>query len=62
MTADPILLTQQLLQCPSVTPDEAGTLAIVAEFLVARGFSIERLDSGEVANLYARRGTSSPHL
>ncbi|MDF3034094.1 MAG: dapE [Alphaproteobacteria bacterium] len=59
---DPVLLTQQLLRCPSVTPDEAGTLAIVAEFLAARGFSLERLDSGNVTNLYARRGTSSPHL
>lgn len=62
MAADPILLTQQLLRCPSITPAEAGTLAIVGDFLSARGFSIERLDSGEVANLYARRGTSSPHL
>jgi succinyl-diaminopimelate desuccinylase len=59
---DPVLLTQQLLQCPSVTPDEAGTFPIVAEFLASRGFSIERLDSGDVSNLYARRGTSSPHL
>lgn len=62
MTADPIFLTQQLLRCPSVTPLDAGTLAIVADFLVKRGFSIERIDSGEVGNLYARRGTSSPHL
>jgi len=62
MTADPVLLTQRLLTCPSVTPDEAGTLAMVAEFLVARGFSVERLDSGNVGNLYARYGTSSPHL
>lgn len=60
--ADPIDLTQKLLQCPSVTPADAGTLAIISEFLSARGFTIERLDSGEVCNLYARRGKSSPHL
>lgn len=59
---DPIILTQKLLQCPSVTPTEAGTLTFVSEFLTSRGFSIERLDSGDVGNLYARRGTSSPHL
>lgn len=59
---DPIDLTQELLQCPSVTPADAGTLAIVSEFLSARGFTIERLDSGVVCNLYARRGKSSPHL
>lgn len=62
MTVDPVSLTQQLLRCPSVTPDEAGTLTIVADFLAARGFSIERLDKNDVTNLYARRGTSSPHL
>ncbi len=60
--ADAAALTQTLVKCPSVTPIEAGTLTIVSEFLSARGFTIERLDSGEVCNLYARRGTSSPHL
>jgi len=62
MAADPILLTQHLLQCPSVTPTEAGTLAMVAEFLHHRGFSIEWLDANDVSNLYARLGSSSPHL
>ena len=62
MTADPIHLTQQLLQCQSVTPLDAGTLDLVADFLKERGFSIERLDSGDVYNLYARLGSSSPHL
>ncbi|MGV8948644.1 MAG: succinyl-diaminopimelate desuccinylase [Candidatus Paracaedibacter sp.] len=60
--ADPVDLTQELLQCPSVTPIEAGTLDTISEFLSIRGFIIERLDSGEVCNLYARRGVSSPHL
>lgn len=62
MIADPVLLTQQLVRCPSVTPVEAGTLGIVADFLAARGFFIERLDSGGVGNLYARLGKTSPHL
>lgn len=62
MAADPVSLTQQLLRCPSVTPAEAGTLTIVSEFLAERGFSIERLDSKNVCNLYARLGSSSPHL
>jgi succinyl-diaminopimelate desuccinylase len=62
MTADAIRLTQHLIRCPSITPLEAGTLDFVADFLRARGFSIERLDCGEVCNLYARRGTSFPHL
>jgi succinyl-diaminopimelate desuccinylase len=62
MIADPILITQKLLQCPSVTPLEVGTLDLIANFLSIRGFSIERLDSGDVSNLYARLGTSSPHF
>jgi succinyl-diaminopimelate desuccinylase len=60
--ADPVALTQTLVRCASVTPLEAGALVFVADFLAARGFSVERLDSGEVCNLYARRGISSPHL
>ena len=35
MTVDPILLTQQLLRCQSVTPLEAGSLTLVADFLSA---------------------------
>jgi succinyl-diaminopimelate desuccinylase len=62
MVADPVALTQQLLRCPSVTPHEAGSLAFVADFLTPKGFSIERFDSNDVSNLYARLGTSSPHL
>ena len=59
---DAIDLTKELLQCRSVTPADAGALVIVSEFLSARGFTLERLDVGKVCNLYARRGTSSPHL
>jgi succinyl-diaminopimelate desuccinylase len=59
---DPVVITRNLLQCRSVTPLDAGSLAVVGDFLTARGFVIERLDSGDVANFYARLGTSSPHL
>lgn len=61
-TTDPISLTQQLIACPSVTPLEGGALTLVSEFLAARGFTISRLDCGEVSNLYARLGTASPHI
>lgn len=60
--SDPVRLTQQLLKCPSITPQEAGTFAIIEDFLAARGFSIERFDLRNVANLYARLGDESPHL
>jgi len=59
---DPVFLTQQLIKFPSITPQEAGSLSFVSDFLKVRGFSIERLDLAEVSNLYARRGNTSPHL
>jgi len=62
LSLDPIILTQDLLKCPSVTPHEAGTMAIVSEFLTKLGFTVERFDSGAVSNLYARNGSASPHL
>jgi succinyl-diaminopimelate desuccinylase len=62
MTADPLNLTQRLIRCPSITPNEAGTLALISDFLSARGFVIERFDCGSVSNFYARLGTTLPHL
>jgi succinyl-diaminopimelate desuccinylase len=44
----------------SVTPDDAGCQAWLAERLERLGFVIEPLISGDVTNLWARRGTDSP--
>ena len=49
-------LAKQLVACPSITPDEAGCLEIVASRLAAAGFACERLDRGRVGNLWARHG------
>ena len=46
-----------LIARPSVTPDDAGCLDLIASWLVPLGFRIERMDVGGVANLWARRGT-----
>jgi succinyl-diaminopimelate desuccinylase len=64
---DPIALLQSLIQCPSVTPFEGGALTLLENLLTAHGFTCHRLkfsDAGtpDVENLYARRGTSTPHL
>lgn len=53
-------LTKKLIARPSVTPDAAGCLEIVAEYLSARGFTCERLDFGEVSNLWATKGEGGP--
>jgi succinyl-diaminopimelate desuccinylase len=53
-------LTKALLARPSVTPADAGCQQLIAGHLSKAGFVIESLTFGEVANLWARRGTGSP--
>lgn len=55
-------LAQQLIARPSLTPDDAGCQALLAERLRALDFRIENLRFGEVDNLWARRGDSAPVL
>ena len=65
--SDPVQLAQALIRCPSVTPAEAGALTLMQQVLTESGFSCHRLPfSGagtpDVDNLYARIGTTGPHL
>jgi len=53
---DPVDLTRRLIQCPSVTPEEAGALVLLEEMLTAAGFACTRVDRGDVSNLFARFG------
>lgn len=62
MFLDPINLTQKLIQCPSVTPIDAGCLDLVTQLLEKMGFTCYRLPFGEVDNLYARLGTVEPNF
>lgn len=57
-----LTLLDQLLRRRSVTPDDAGCQDILADHLQAIGFVCERLDFGDVRNLYARRGKNGPVL
>jgi succinyl-diaminopimelate desuccinylase len=49
-------LAQALIARPSVTPDDAGCLDLIADRLTPLGFALERIDQGGVSNLWARRG------
>jgi succinyl-diaminopimelate desuccinylase len=56
-------LAEQLIALPSVTPEDAGCLEVIASRLSALGFVCERMDSGpdsfRVRNLWAiRRGSA----
>lgn len=58
MTAT-LRLAEQLIACPSVTPDDAGCQAVIAGRLTPLGFAAETIENGpdhfRVTNLWARR-------
>jgi len=57
---DTLEFTQQLIRRRSVTPEDEGCQDLIADRLRRSGFECETLRYGEVTNLWARRGTSSP--
>jgi succinyl-diaminopimelate desuccinylase len=64
---DAIALTQALVRCPSVTPEEGGVLDLLQSVLDAAGFVTQRKifqaeGTPDVDNLYARYGKGSPCL
>jgi succinyl-diaminopimelate desuccinylase len=64
---DAVSITRDLIRCPSVTPVDAGALGVLEDILKAAGFEVHRVTFGEpgtadVDNLYARIGTSAPHI
>ncbi len=60
MTDNTLTLAQQIIACPSVTPDDAGCMEIIVGRLQALGFLIEYINRNGVTNLWARRGTTRP--
>jgi succinyl-diaminopimelate desuccinylase len=63
----PLELAQGLIRCRSVTPEEGGALAFIAQVLGDAGFAVHRPVFSEpgtpdVENLYARWGTGHPYL
>jgi len=64
---DPLLLLQDLIRRPSVTPAEEGVLGVLEAALTSLGFSCERVrfegdGSYPVDNLFATRGEAGKHL
>jgi len=62
MTSDVLQLTCELIARASVTPDDAGCQALLAQRLEAAGFACEHLRLGEVDNLWATHGSGAPVL
>ncbi|HEY9010383.1 MAG TPA: succinyl-diaminopimelate desuccinylase [Devosia sp.] len=64
---DPVRLLQDLIACPSVTPETAGVFDVLERALVPMGFAVTRMTftgdgSYPVENLFATRGQSGKHL
>lgn len=55
-------LAVELIARRSITPDDAGCQALVAERLSAAGMTVESLRFGDVDNLFASSGVGAPHL
>ena len=64
---DPIVLTQSLVKCASITPEDDGALTVVENHLKAIGFDCYPLNfsgnnSYEVKNLFATIGNEGKHF
>jgi succinyl-diaminopimelate desuccinylase len=53
-------LAKKLIACASITPNDAGCQAILAQRLTAIGFRAEYIRFGEVENIWLRRGQKPP--
>lgn len=60
MTDETLQLAQQLISCPSLSPNDAGCQAILQARLAPLGFKCEPLRFEDVDNLWARRGDQAP--
>jgi len=57
-----LALTEELIALHSVTPADGGCQLKMAERISPLGFHCETIASGDVTNLWARRGTAQPLL
>jgi succinyl-diaminopimelate desuccinylase len=57
-----LALTEQLIALSSVTPQDQGCQKRLIESLAPLGFACETIQSGDVTNLWARRGKAQPLL
>ena len=60
MTSATFELARALISRVSITPNDGGCQALLAQRLARLGFTIEHLRYGDVDNLWARRGSTKP--
>jgi succinyl-diaminopimelate desuccinylase len=57
-----LALTEELIALSSVTPEDKGCQSRLIELLSPLGFQCETIQSDDVTNLWARKGTAQPLL
>ena len=67
VSIDPVELAARLIACPSVTPARGEVFDVLEAALAPLGFTVHRFTAGDppdgpVENLFASRGTGSPHF
>ncbi|PIR39499.1 MAG: succinyl-diaminopimelate desuccinylase [Alphaproteobacteria bacterium CG11_big_fil_rev_8_21_14_0_20_39_49] len=67
MTIDALELSNKLIECPSITPVDAGALDVLQEALEGLGFQCRRMPFSQEGfedtdNLYARLGDIAPNV
>ena len=55
-----LALTEQLIALDSVTPEDKGCQQTLISLLTPLGFTCETIQSGDVTNLWARKGVTQP--
>lgn len=55
-----LALSKALIACPSVTPKDAGCQKLLIKQLKSSGFIAEKMNFGEVENVWLRKGNEAP--
>lgn len=64
---DPVAIAQDLIRCPSITPEEGGAITYLASVFTEAGFKVQRpvfdhIGTSSIENLYASIGQGTPCL
>jgi succinyl-diaminopimelate desuccinylase len=59
---DPVAFAASLIACPSVTPARGEVFDVLEAALRPLGFEVHRFVRGGVENMFATRGSGSPHF
>lgn len=62
MQSKTLELTKRLIECPSVTPNDAGCQQIIRKELEHLGFNFIDMPFGETKNLWGSFGSGAPHF